>query len=348
MRVPRTPAAVVGAAVTALALSACGGGSSPAASPTVTVTTSTSASQPVGSTSPVAATSPAIVAVTRHGALVVLNAATGSVSQTLVASGVEGDEVSVSGSGMVYFARKTGCKSEIQSVPVTGGSVADIAAGSLPAVTADGSKLAFASQPMLTTGCVPTQGNLSGLYKVEVRALSSGTTVVYPAVPVSQQSGLPYPISHLSWAPDGAHLAVSVASAEDNEGWNLVLMDTAQAQYYLDGAGTASVQATGSPDPQRSYLREGIYLPDGDLFVSRACCAGEPAQNISRLMWEVSTGGTLVHQVAVGFASLDHISLAASPDGSWLLYLAGKALYVSHAGNKPAELATGFIAATFA
>ena len=70
-------------------------------------------------------------------------------------------------------------------------------------------------------------------------------------------------------------------------------------------------------------------MPDGNLFVSRACCGGVPVQNTSRLMWEVSTAGALVHQVAIGFASLDHTSLAVSPDGGWLLYLAGHDLYVS-------------------
>lgn len=348
MRVTRFPAAIVSAVTLAAALSACGGGSSPSPAPTVTVTASTPASQQSGTITPAAAVPPAIVAVTKHGALVALDPATGTATKTLVASGVEGDEVSVSGSGMVYFAVKQGCNSEIEAVPADGGSVAQITAGSLPAVTADGSKLAYASQPSLTSGCVPSSSNLSALYKLEVRALSSGTTSTYNAVPASQDTGLPYPISHLSWAGDNDHLAVSISSAEDNEGWNLVVMDTAQAHYYLTGSGTTSVPATGSPTPQRSYLREGVYLPNGELFVSRSCCAGFPVQNTSRLMWEVSTNGNLVHQVAVGFANLDHVSLDVSGDGNWLLYLAGKVLYVSHGGNAPTELGTGFIAAAFA
>jgi hypothetical protein len=348
MHVSRFPAAVAGAAILAAALSACGGGSTPATAPTVTATASSPVSQASGAASPAAAAPPQIVAVTKHGALVTLDPATGAVTQTLVASGVEGDEVSVSASGMVYFAVKRGCYGEIESVPVGGGTVADITAGSLPAVTPDGAKLAYADQPLMTAACANGSSDPSALSRIAVRAMSSGSTVTYPAVPPSQDTGLPYPVSHLSWAPDGAHLAVSIESAEDNEGWNLELMDTEQAQYYLSGAGTASVPVTGSPTPQRSYLREGIYLPNGNLFVSRACCAGFPVDNTSRLMWEVSPNGTLVHQVAVGFASLDHVSLAVSPDGNWLLYLAGKALYVSHGGNTPSELTSGFIAAAFA
>jgi hypothetical protein len=348
MPVIRYAAALAGAAAAAAVLSACGSSGTPAPAPTVTVTQPSGSAQPSGGTSPVAAAPPAIVAVTTHGALVALNPATGTATTTLVHGGVLGDEVSVSAGGMVYFAKKHGCSSEIEAVPVAGGSVADITAGSEPAVSADGTKLAYSVQPTLTAGCTPDSADLTSLYKLAIRTLSSGSTVLYPAVPASQDTGLPVPISHLSWAADNEHLAVSIASAEDNEGWNVVLVDTSAAQYYETGSGTVSVPVTGSPSVQRSYLREGIYLPDGDLFVSRACCAGVPTQNTSRLMWEVSTSGNLVHQVAVGYPNLDHVSLAASQDGNWLLYVAGGDLYVSQGGSTPKELATGFVAAAFA
>ena len=81
------------------------------------------------------------------------------------------------------------------------------------------------------------------------------------------------------------------------------------------------------------------------LFVSRACCGDDRVQNTSRLMWEVDTSGTLVHQVAIGFVNLDHTSLDVSSDGNWLLYLAGNTLYVSRAGATPKELTTGLAAA---
>ncbi len=64
-------------------------------------------------------------------------------------------------------------------------------------------------------------------------------------------------------------------------------------------------------------------------------------------MWEVSSSGVLIHQVAIGFASLDHTSLAANASGKWLLYLAGNDLYVSAGGARPRKLATGLIAAAF-
>jgi hypothetical protein len=334
-------------------LAGCGGsGGGTAGHPaTVTVTASTSGHASASSSAAAAASGkahgPAIVAVTAHGALVVLNPATGSVTKTLVASGVTGDEVAVTGGGLVFYTARHGCADTIESVSVHGGTPALITAGSLPAVSPSGARLAYASEPSLTVGCVPSAANLTPLYKLIVRDIATGAQTVYPMVPAHQQDALPAPISHLSWAADNRHLAVSIASIQDNEGWNLALVDTAAARYYLSGRGISFVAPTGSPTPRRSYLREGIYLPDGSLFVSRACCAGFPVHNTSRLMWEVSTSGALVHQVAVGYPSLEHTSLAASPDGRWLLYLAGQSLYVSRGGATPRELTSGYVAATW-
>jgi DNA-binding beta-propeller fold protein YncE len=293
--------------------------------------------------------SPAVVAVTKAGALVLLDSATGSVARTLVPDGVLGDEISVSPDGTtVYFAQAHGCSTDVESVPVTGGSPTVITSGSLPAVSPDGTKLAIFREPPVRMGCAQPGPNLMmSKYKVVVRTLSSGSQVTYPMLAAGKSSGLPFPVSHLSWAPDGIRLAVSILSPEDNEGWNLVIMNTATAQYYLSGPGDTYVPPTGHPSARKSYLREGVFMPNGDLFVSRACCAGVPVRNTSRLMWEVNTSGTLVHQVAIGFASLDHTSLDVNATGRWLLYLAGDILYVSHDGNTPRQLATGLIAAAW-
>lgn len=336
--------AVLGGAALLAGLSACGNGN-PSARPTITVT-ATASSSASSSASAVAATPPAMVAVTKAGALVTLNPATGAVSSTLVPSGVLGDEVSAS-SGIVYFAAQHGCKTEIERIPLAGGAIATLAQGSLPAVSPDGTKLAYADQPTVAVGCVPHVTDLVPLYRLQIRTLSSGATATLQMVAPSQDGGLPYPISHLSWAPDNDHLAVSIASPEDNEGWNFNILDTSQAHYYLAGAGVVSVPATGSPTAQQSYVREGVYMPNGDLFISRACCAGIPVHNTSRLMWEVTTSGALVHQVAIGYPKLDHVSLDVSPDGDWLLYLAGNDLYVSDGGATPRQITSGLIAAAW-
>ena len=295
-----------------------------------------------------AARRPAVIAVTKAGALVILASASGSVAKTLVPARVIGGEIAVGADRTtVYFAVSHGCTDEVESVPVTGGRPRHIAVGSRPAISPDGTKLAFAQEPSLTAGCIPKQAGLTSRFRLIVRTLSSGDQVAYPMAAPGQDSGLPAPISHLSWAPDGARLAVSISAVQDNEGWNLVLLDTAAAQYYLSGPGDTPVPVTGKPSARKSYLREGVFMPDGNLFVSRACCAGVPVRNTSRLMWEVTTSGALVHQVAIGFANLDHVSLDASANGKWLLYLAGDILYVSHHGNTPKQLATGVIAAAW-
>jgi hypothetical protein len=338
------------AAVLVIALAGCGGGHA-SAGPTTTVTAAAGPSSASASASAsTAATPPGLVAITAAGALVVLNPATGAPSATLVPSGVIGDEVSVSAGGTVYFTQEHGCTEQIESVGLAGGTPVVITAGSLPALSPDGTRLAFTTEPNLDNdACIPPPTtDITAPFKLVVRTLATGAEVSYPMTPKSQDSGLPAPISHLSWASDNDHLAVSISSIEDNEGWNLVLVNTAVARYYLSGGpGLSYVMPSGPPTPQQSYLREGIYLPDGNLFISRACCAGVPPRNTSRLMWVVNAAGTLVRQVAVGFPNLDHISLSANRDGSWLLYVAGGSLYVSKGGATPRQIATHLAAAAW-
>jgi len=124
-------------------------------------------------------------------------------------------------------------------------------------------------------------------------------------------------------------------------------VDTSVARYYvIPGPGVRFVPVTGK-DTRRSYIREGVYTPDGNLFISRACCGGVPVHNTSRPMWEVAPDGALIHQVAIGFVNEEHVSLAADTSGHWLLYLADHDLYVSQGGNTPSRLASGLIAATW-
>jgi hypothetical protein len=329
---------------------ACGGtgtsassGSGAAAHSPAAAATRTATARSVSQT---VARPPAMVAVTSRGALVVL-AATGAPDRTLVPSGVLGDEISVSpDGGTVYFSRRHGCASDLESVPVAGGKPALISTGSLPAISPDGNTLAFARQPALTPHCTPATANLPAQFNLVVRTLGSGVERVYPMLPAGQSNGLPAPISHLSWAPDSTRLAVSISSIQDNEGWQIVVMNTTTAQDYLGGTGDTSVPVTGS-DARRSYWREGVFMPNGELFVSRACCAGVPVRNTSKLMWEVTATGAFRHLVAIGFPGLQHISLAVNRSGRWLLYLAAGQLYVSLRGARPRGLGGSLLAAAW-
>ena len=338
--------AVTAAATALTMLAACGGGSGGSAqgsgSPSPAGSSgSASASAP----SPKKAKPPGIVAVTKAGALVLLGSRHGQVIRTLVPGGVRADEISVSPDhSTVYFSVRHGCLGQIESVPVAGGSPTVIGDGTVPAISPDGTRLAYATAPLQTGACVGNANELTKGYTLVIRTLSTGTQAVYPQLPPGQDTGLPAPISHLSWSPDGSTLAVSILSIQDNEGWNLILLNPATARDYLTGAGDQPVPAG---TPQGSYWREGVYMPNGNLFVSRACCSGFPVHNKSRLMWVVSTAGAMQHQVAIGFPNLDHTSLSPSGNGAWLLYLAGDILYISHNGNKPVQLTTGMIAAAW-
>jgi hypothetical protein len=342
-------------AVLALAIGAGGGG-----------VAFSSFDQPVktsgpGVTSSAAAPSqparPGIVAVTGKGALVVLNPVTGEATKILVASGVAGGALAVSPDGStVYFAVKLGCQDEIESVPVTGGRPVEITAGVLPAVSADGMKLAFAREPFsggpsnldFLPGCsepVPTSSD----FTVVVRDLASGHETVYPAPP-GTPAALPVAISRLSWAPGGEKLLVSAGPAQDNEGWDLAVMSLATARYYLPSAasaGTSSVPVTEGPDAARTYYREGAFAPDGSLFVNVVCCSGVPVHQASTLLREVGQAGQLITQVAIGFADRDHTSLDVAPTGGWLLYLSGSDLLLAPAGKSAFILTSGLIAAAW-
>ena len=164
-------------------------------------------------------------------------------------------------------------------------------------------------------------------------------------MPPNFGSALPYPISHLSWSPDGTRLAVSIGEVQDNLGWGLVVMNPATARYYLPVNYTATYGVPVPATPAGSYYRQGVFLPNGDLLVNWVCCAGVPIHSTSSLIWEVSTSGTFVHQVAVGFTNRDHSSLNAS--GRWVLYLSGSDLFVSKDGNRPTMVSSGLVAAAW-
>jgi hypothetical protein len=294
-----------------------------------------------------------IVGVTTAGALVTLNPTTGVTEQTLVSSGVPSDEVSVAPNGMVFFTVKNGCGSNIEEVPVGGGNVVFVASGSTPAVSSDGTKLAYASQPQYgpAPDCQVSSPDLDEWYQLKIRTLASGATETLAALPAGQGTGLPHPISHLSWSADNSHLAVSIAPPQDNDGWAVNLVDTSQAHYFVAGIGVATVPVTGSPDQGGTFLGEAVYMPDGGLFVSRACCQGWPPRGVSSLMWEVNSSGGFVHQVAIGDPAYGHDSLDVSSDGRWLLYVAhtvdAATLFVSQGGATPRALTTGIFAAAW-
>jgi hypothetical protein len=320
-----------------------------------------------GST-PVASAEPGIVAVTARGALVVLSSSTGAVIRTLVPGGTSGallgDEIAVSPDGStVYFVGLQDCAPEIESVPADGGSPVDIAPGTYPAISPDGSRLAFADvagpDPALAdVGCPEpdVSQQLAQDYSLVVRTVGTSSQTVYPMAP--DDTGQPADvITHLSWAPGGGQLVLSVTSGQvPDQDQQLLILDTATARYYTAGTGVTAVPVSGSPDTSGSYYDEGVYLPDGNLFVGRDCCDNNqipPAG--SNLMQEVSPAGGLVRQVAATIQATLNSSVAADSTGSRLLYVSSApsqsgpalVLYVSQGGATPEQIATGMAAAAW-
>jgi hypothetical protein len=285
---------------------------------------------------------PDIIAVTSQGALVVLDPLTGIARKILVRGGVLAGAVSVSPDGRtVYFAARHGCEGTIESVPAAGGRVSVIAPGVLPAVSPDGTRVAFVRMP---SGCGHA-GSAAASPAVVVRDLAGGGETVLPAAPRPASAGA---VPELSWSPDGKRLLVAVGRSKGSVSWVLAQVDPATARYYLPsaGSGASAVPVTG-PDAARSYYRGGVFLPDGDLFVNRICCTDGASGAPSNLLWEVDPSGRFVHQVAIGWQDRDHTSLDGDPSGHWLLYLSGPDLFLSLDGAAPFKLTTGLAAAAW-
>lgn len=332
--------------VLALVIGVCGAGTAYAG--VTRATASDQASQAAASAG--SASRPGIAAVTDKGALVVLSPVTGEATRILVAGGVVGGAIAVAPDrSTVYFAARNGCAEEIESVPLAGGTPTRIAPGELPAISPDGTRLAFTREPFsggqdpadFRNGCRSGSATATG-FAVVVRDLGSGGQRTYPEPPGSTQ---PYPVSALSWSPDSQHLLISVGPSQDNEGWYLAVLDPLTASY-LTESGTATIPLTGV-NPGRSYYRDGVYLPDGNLFVNQVCCSGRPGRVTSSLLREVSPDGRLIRQVAIGFTDRDHTSLEVDPSGHWLLYLSGQDLFLSPDGTAPFLLTPGLISAAW-
>jgi WD40 repeat protein len=337
-------AAALAVAVVTIAACATGGGSDGPS-------TVGGAAKSAGATrAGVGAGAPPLTAVTAAGALVRLDPATGKVTRTLVLSGVTGDAVAVSPDGKtIYYEVGGTCQHELWELDTADGTKTRIsAAGSLPALSADGHRLAYATQyfdDAPDASCEKASVDARG-YKVVVDDLVTHQSRDYPSPP-EMGTSLPARIWHLSWSPDGTQLAVSLEGVNDNEGQAVEIINPATDTYY-----DPYDRNTGVPLPGASletYYLEGVYLPNGHLFIVRQCCSGPSHNTLSKVdLLEIDPAtGTQVRSVAVGRTDRSHGSLIASADGHWLAYLSGNDIELAHDNAKPAILASGFLAVTW-
>jgi len=344
--------AAVAVAVAVLALSACsnvggGGSAGPSTGAAGQISATGAGSSPGAGAGGAAPARPrTLVAVSRAGALVTLDPTTGHLIRTLRAGGVAPDELALSPDGRtVYFELATGCQHQIWRVGTDGtGSTLVAPAGSAPAISPDGSRLAYATQYF---DCYPDD-NLTAGYAVIVTDLTTHTQRRYPMAPARAASGLPSPVGHLSWSPDGTVLVESINAVQDNEGWRVVTMKPATDRYLERGDDSDTLPLTAAETKADYFFSEAVSLPDGHLFVVRQCCGGEPENTTSVRLQEVDAAtGVPVRQVAVGLTTQTHTSLDVDASGHWLLYLSGDSIEVSLDGARPTTLASGYQAAAW-
>jgi hypothetical protein len=152
---------------------------------------------------PVAGMPSQIVVWTASFEIEVLSSRTGRLIRTLATNvGLYrgGLTLAVSPAGVVYFPDVRGADEWVFSVPLAGGPVTPLAAGSNPALSPDGRLLAYVpwTDPLCSPSSKPCAGKPEAIV---VRDLSAGTQKTWAFT-----SPLPA-ITNLSWSPDGRYLA---------------------------------------------------------------------------------------------------------------------------------------------
>jgi len=350
---------ILGATALAGLIAACGG--------TSTATPLGSEGTPPGTSAPTVgtpsgsgtATAPAgadarpavLVAVTAAsnasptGALVVLDPVTGHALRTLDPVQVLGESLQLTPDrSTVYYEKKARCQDEVWRVAVAAGGVPEkVVDGARPALSPDGTRLAYATEP-LNDDCLDGHGD-GATFAVAVRTLATGA--VTRLTLAKDQWVIPSPVGRLSWDPTGTRLAVSITSPQDNEGWGVRVVTPGTDHYYLGltsaGTDVTPVGPGNSAHAEGAYVREAVFLPGGDLFAVRRCCTGWPPVTSSELLQVLDPAtGALKRQVAIGKLTADHTGLTSDRSGRWLLYLSGKDVMVAHEGAAVVTLTSGY------
>src|SRR5215469_2605452 len=152
----------------------------------------------------VAATSmpPEIVVVTGRARIEVVSSRTLRVMRTIATNAAmfAGPEtLTASPSGVLFFDSARDYSERVMSVPLAGGPVRQVAYGRTPAISPDGTLLAYVAENKgsATLGPAPTG--------IVVRDLASGAQRTWALPPGSY-------IPAMTWSPDGRHLAVTTAA----------------------------------------------------------------------------------------------------------------------------------------
>lgn len=316
---PSSPPSLVALFVLLLSVTACGDDDADVADTTTTeADTTTTTEAPVTTTEPTTGGAPdEIAAVLADGRVALLDAETGDVEQTLlegidvsdpaehgIAVGPDGDDVFV-----VRPAREAGQDHDIVRVPADGGEPETVAEGRAPAVSPDGSTLAYAAVD-------PTEGPGQPSPYLVLHDLDSGEE---RELRREQQPDY-YFVVDLAWTADGDQLAFVVG--EIQTGLHIVDSDAES----LDAA-----ERVGPVAREEGTSWTAVTAFDDERLAVVEDCCGVPA----RERWHVlavhpETGaveGTVLPEERVEVSRLDsdestdHLVLLAQlrPDGGTLL-----------------------------
>src|SRR5581483_1240995 len=305
---------------------------------------------------------PAALVAAQGGALVRLDPATGARRSTIVsAAGLPGVGIGAVSldrvHDIVYYDTLAGSdclfapSGSIWRVPLAGDPPTRVAAGTSPAVSADGTLLAYVAETCHRcvpddprTGCqapFDPHGTIAG-DELRVRTLATGADYAITSERHRDQTWL-FVVDQLSWSPDNATIALSAGTVQDNEGREVRLV-AAHPGPGLDTAPTVKPLPLGSVP----YVSPATYLPDGTLFAHEGCCEGwGNLAQASRLLVVDPTTGARIAQVATGFPERSHHDLVADATGAWLLYGLDNDLMVSGNRDRPTTLAHNVSAAAW-
>lgn len=261
------------------------------------------------------------------GKLVLVDSATGGVVSTILdgvdlSEGIGGLAIAPDGS-TVYLAQGiSACGGKILSVPVSGGQPATVATGWEPAVSPDGSMLAY----------------VDGLYSCQtdqhlvVRNLATGEETTWalgydPSVPRAGFNG----VCRIVWFPDSRRLAFNLCYEEGNLP---LVLDTVQ------DLGIGLKDAHQVPTGQGSSST--VYGVDGSadtLLVEQTCCWPDPTQR-AVISVDPETGDVievLIESSSIGAGGFD-------ATGQFLIYVDDRGDVYRWAGSGvPAKVAEDYV-----
>jgi len=207
----------------------------------------------------------------QNGNLELLSPTTGRVERTVSLSPPSAAALSVTGNGRtVYVQHDDGQQSIIDRLSLSGGSQTFVVDGSDPAISPDGSELAYLPPVPINAWprTVAVLNTRTGATRTWEMPYLPGAGPIRTPKGVNPAAELPA-VSLLSWDPDGVHLAVTELARAIDARIGIELLDTSQPRA-SDNPQLVATSPTGQSVPEWAY---GMYRGDTGQFVVIASCS---------------------------------------------------------------------------